>query len=118
MDIEWVRQHCLSFPHVTEQVQWGDHLVFKIGGKIFAILSLEPGGYFLSLKCTQEEYAVLTEQPGVNPAPYLARAYWIALETGQSLPSTELKRLLRQAYDLVFTKLPRKVRASMALSTE
>jgi len=52
MDIEWVRRHCLSFPHATERVQWGDNLVFKVAGKIFAILALEPGGQFLCFKGT------------------------------------------------------------------
>ena len=41
MDIETVRAYCLSFPHVTEKVQWGNDLVFKIGGKMFSVISLE-----------------------------------------------------------------------------
>jgi predicted DNA-binding protein (MmcQ/YjbR family) len=110
MDIEWVRQFCLSLPHTTEVVQWQDHLVFKVGGKIYAVAALEPVGNFLSLKCTPEESAEMTEREGVVPAPYLARAHWIALEHEAALPQAEVKRLLRQAYELVFAKLPRKTR--------
>jgi len=41
MDIEQVRAYCLSFPHATENVQWGNDLVFKIAGKMFAVAVLE-----------------------------------------------------------------------------
>jgi len=52
MDIETVRTYCLSFPHATENVQWGNDLVFKIAGKMFAVLVLEGASkYCLSLKC-------------------------------------------------------------------
>ncbi|HEY1207701.1 MAG: MmcQ/YjbR family DNA-binding protein [Bryobacteraceae bacterium] len=107
MDIEWVRRHCLSFPHATERVQWGDNLVFKVAGKIFAILALEPGGQFLCFKGTPEESAELVERPGIIPAPYLARAHWVALESEDALSAAEIKRLLGRSYDLVVAKLPK-----------
>jgi predicted DNA-binding protein (MmcQ/YjbR family) len=110
MGIEWVRRVCLSFPHATEQVQWEDHLLFKIGGKMFAIASLEPAGVWLSFKCAPEAFEELTDLPGVIPAPYLARAQWIALETEDALSTAELRRLLRNSYDLVVAKLPKKTR--------
>jgi predicted DNA-binding protein (MmcQ/YjbR family) len=113
MDIEWVRRYCLSFPHATEQVQWGDNLVFKVAGKIFAILALEPGAHWISFKCAPEEFADLVERPGIIPAPYLARASWVALEAEDALPPAELKRLLGQAYELVFARLSRKSRAAL-----
>jgi predicted DNA-binding protein (MmcQ/YjbR family) len=113
MDTEWVRGVCATFPHVTESVQWGDNLVFKIAGKIFAILALEPSDRWLSFKCTPEDFADLTERPGIIPAPYLARAQWVALETESALPAAELKRLLRKAYDTIAAKLPRKTQAAL-----
>jgi len=113
MGIDLVRRYCLSFPHATEQVQWGDNLVFKVAGKIFAILALEPGEYWLSFKCTPENFADLVERPGINPAPYLARAHWVALEDESVLSQKELNTLLREAYDLVVARLPKKVRAGI-----
>src|SRR5213594_973184 len=101
MNIDWVRRWCLSFPHATENVQWGDDLVFKIGGKMYAVAALEPGDHWLSFKCTPEDFADLVERPGVVPAPYLARANWVALETEDALSRAEIQRLLRQAYELV-----------------
>jgi len=113
MGVEWVRRHCLSFPNATEQVQWEDDLVFKVGGKMFAVTALEPAGVWLSFKCTGEEFGDLIELPGVIPAPYLARAQWIALEREDALPAAEIKRLLRQSYDLVFAKLTKKARMAL-----
>ena len=112
MDIDWARRCCLQFPHATETVQW-ESLVFKIGGKMFAVAPLEPGEACLSFKCSPEEFAELVERPGIIPAPYLARAQWIALEREDALPPAEVKRLLRQAYDLVRARLPKKVQAEL-----
>jgi predicted DNA-binding protein (MmcQ/YjbR family) len=114
MALESFRQHCLSLPHATETVQWGNDLVFKVAGKMFAVLALEPGEHLCSFKCTPESFAELTERPGIVPAPYMARANWIALRSEDALPRAEVKRLVAQAYDLVFAKLPKKTRSVLA----
>ncbi len=112
MDLDQVRTFCLSLPHVTESLQWGSDVVFKIGGKMFAVMNVEPGSHFLSFKCTPQRFAELLERPGVSAAPYLARAQWVALKTQDSLPDTETKELLLESYRTVFAKLPKKTRAS------
>jgi predicted DNA-binding protein (MmcQ/YjbR family) len=114
MNLEWMRQHCLSFPHATENVQWVKDLVFKVGGKMFAVAALEPGAHVFSFKCTPEKFAELVEMPGIVPAPYLARSYWVAFEREDALPRAETRRLLRQSYELVFGKLPKKTQAELA----
>ena len=116
MDIDWVRTFCMKMPHATESLQWGDDLVFKIGGKMFAALVLVPAKVWLSFKCTPEEFAELTERPGIIPAPYAARYHWVALQTRDALAPTELERLLRNSYELVFAKLPCKTQAALALA--
>lgn len=116
MNIEQLRKICLAFPAVTEQIQWGDNLLFKVAGKMFAITTLEPARVWLSLKATPENFAELTERPGIIPAPYLARAKWIALESSEALSPAELAPLLRTSYDLVVAKLPRKTRDSLMRS--
>ena len=110
MNVDWLRELCLSFPGATEQIQWGSDLLFKVGGKMFAATPLEPARACLSFKASPENFAELTERPHVIPAPYLARAQWVALETRDALPQAELARLLRESYDLVFAKLPKKIR--------
>jgi predicted DNA-binding protein (MmcQ/YjbR family) len=113
MDIDWLRQYCLSIPHTTETIQWGSDLVFKVAGKMYAVLALEPGDHWLSFKCTPEDFARLVEQIGIIPAPYLARAHWVSLETEDALSRAEIKRLLRQARGIVLAKLPKKTQAAL-----
>jgi predicted DNA-binding protein (MmcQ/YjbR family) len=113
MNIDQLRKLCLSFPGATEQIQWGDDLLFKVGGKMFAVAPLEPAKIWISLKASPENFAELTERPGVLPAPYLARAKWIALESQDALPVAEIAGLLRESYELVLAKLPRKIRDSI-----
>jgi len=112
--VESIRKLCMSFPHSTEQIQWGYDLVFKIAGKMFAITPLEPAPVFLTIKASDESFADLTERPGIIPAPYLARAKWVALEHADAVSPAELASLLRASYDLVVAKLPTKTRASLS----
>ncbi len=107
--IDWLRAYCLSFPEVTEIVQW-EALVFKVAGKMFAVAALEPERHVLTIKCDPEKFEEMTECPGVVPAPYLARAKWIAFESEDAVPHQQLRTLVRESYDLVVAKLPRKVR--------
>ncbi len=108
MDVDWLRELCLSFAGTTEQIQWGYDLVFKVGGKMFAVTPLEPAPVCLSFKASPENFAELTERQNIIPAPYMARAQWVALQTGDALTRDELWRLLRESYQMVFAKLPRK----------
>ena len=112
--VESIRKLCLGFPHATEQIQWGYDLVFKIGGKMFAITPLEPAPVFLTFKATDESFVELTERPGIIPAPYLARAKWVAMERSDALSPQELSQFLRTSYDLVLAKLPKKTQQSLA----
>ena len=113
MNIDQLRKLCLSFLGATEQIQWGDNLLFKVGGKMFAVTRLEPAKVWLSLKASPDNFAELTERPGVIPAPYLARANWISLESADALPDAEIAQLLRESYELVLAKLPCKLRESV-----
>ena len=118
MNPEWVRGVCMEFPAVTEHMIWGNDLTFKVANKMFAHTVLEPGHpVWLSFKTSPENFYQLTERQSIIPAPYLARAQWIALETRDALPTTELASLLREAYDLVVAKLPAKTRASLSSAT-
>src|SRR5579863_8563031 len=114
MNLDQLRKLCLSFPGVTGQIQWDDDLLFKVGGKMFAVTPLVPAKLWISLKANPENFAELTERPGIIPAPYLARAKWISLETADALPDVEIAQMVRGSYELVLAKLPRKMRESVA----
>jgi predicted DNA-binding protein (MmcQ/YjbR family) len=107
MDIEGIRRCCLSFPHATENVQWGYDLCFKIDGKLFAVTPLEPAPVRLSFKASAENFMELCERTGIIPAPYMARAQWVALQQLDALPDSELRELLAESYRLVFERLPK-----------
>lgn len=113
MNLEWLRAHCLSLPHTTEQIQWGDHLLFKIGGKMFAATSVDGGDAGMSFKCSPEEFEELIERPGIIPAPYLARAKWVALEHTEAMPRAELNKRLTRSYELVKAGLTKKAQAAL-----
>ena len=114
IDVDFIRGICRKLPHTTEQVQWGNDLVFKVAGKMYAVTPLEPAPVCLSFKCTPEDFADLTERPGIIPAPYMARAMWVGLESDEALTAAEIKRYLKQSYELVFAKLPKKTQAQLS----
>ena len=116
MRLEDLRRFCLALPHATEIVQWGSDLVFKVGGKMFAVAPTEVAPVQLSFKSSPENYVDLCERSGVIPAPYLARAQWVSLETMSAIGDTELKELLAESHRLVWERLPKKLREELDLS--
>jgi predicted DNA-binding protein (MmcQ/YjbR family) len=114
MDIDDIREHCLTFPHTTENVQWGADLCFKVDGKLFAVAPLEVVPVRLSFKCTPENFVELCERPGIIPAPYMARAQWVALQSLNAVPDDELRELIAESYRLVWERLPKKRRDELA----
>jgi predicted DNA-binding protein (MmcQ/YjbR family) len=113
MDIESIRAYCLSLPQATEGIQWDNDLLFRIGGKIFAVASLEITPTRLSFKCTSEKFDELIELEGIIPAPYMARNKWVTLERLDALSDAEIKSLVKNSYDMVFAKLPKKIRETL-----
>ncbi len=103
-------------------MQWGANLVYwtapkAIGGKMFALIDLnedprrdEGRRPVLSFYAGPLAYPELLERDGVIPAPYLARAYWVALVDWDAVAAAELKLLLEAAHVGVTARLPRKVR--------
>jgi len=114
MNFESIRQYCLSFPYATEDIQWKTSLLFRVGGKIFVSLSLDRNANEkLSFKCHPEIYFDLIKCDGIKPAPYVARYHWVALERFDALSEPELKSLIEDSYELVFTKLPKKAKSQL-----
>ncbi len=113
MTVESIRRWCLALPGVTEDIKWDDDLVFSVGGKMFCVAMLDPP-HRLSFKCEAETFAELIEREGIIPAPYLARAKWVSLETLDGpMEWRELEGRLRRSYDLVKASLTRKAQAAV-----
>ena len=118
MNVDEIRRICLSFPGATEKITWGDDLTFRVAEKIFAVTVLVPAPVWLSFKCSPEHFAELTERAGIIPAPYLARAQWVALQEKDALSRQEVTALVRESYDLVVARLPRKTREAILRKSE
>jgi predicted DNA-binding protein (MmcQ/YjbR family) len=116
MTLPRLRDLCMSMPGATEQIQWGKDLVFKVGGKMFCVANTDPTGTetAMSFKCDPETFAELCEQDGIIPAPYMARAQWVALERFDTLPDKDLRVLVARAYELICATLPKKTQAALA----
>ncbi len=108
-DVEWIRKLCLSLPNVTEGMPWGDDLCFKVRGKIFTGMVLSDGRFpRITLKCAPETFHELLEIEGISPAPYVGRYKWVMLANSNVLPANELESLIRQSYEIVAAKAPKK----------
>jgi predicted DNA-binding protein (MmcQ/YjbR family) len=105
MNVDSIREYCLSLPNATENLQWGDDLCFKIVGKIFSIVSLDDPR--VCFKCNPETFAELIEREDIRPAPYVGRYKWVMLDRLDALNDRELKEMIRQSYEMVAAKAPK-----------
>lgn len=112
MNIETFRKYCLSLPGATEDVKWENDLIFSVGNKMFAGADLLKNSGF-GFKCSPETFKELVERDGIRPAPYAARFHWVSVEGWRVLNDAEVRSLVRNAYDLVRMKLPKKVQATL-----
>jgi predicted DNA-binding protein (MmcQ/YjbR family) len=106
LKVDAIREFCLAFPEATEKLQWGDELCFKVGGKIFVMLGLDNPR--MCFKCTPEMFAELIEREDIRPAPYVGRYKWVMLDRLDAVSWGELRDLIRQSYELVAAKAPKK----------
>ena len=114
MRLPALRSFALSLPHTTVVKQWGEHLVFKVAGKMFLIIGLDAElADGLTLKCTPDEFDGLIEIDGITQAPYCAKRHWVRLGDLAAVHPLELERLIRHSYDLVVAKLPKKTQATL-----
>jgi predicted DNA-binding protein (MmcQ/YjbR family) len=110
---------CKSLPHATHVVQWGDASVWKIGGKVFAIGGWSHGETFaVSFKCSKTSFAILSELPGLRPAPYLASRglLWMQRIDDGALDDPGLQAYLRQSYFLAAAGLPKRTQRALGLT--
>ncbi|MBM3643558.1 MAG: MmcQ/YjbR family DNA-binding protein [Alphaproteobacteria bacterium] len=106
----------MALKATTHVVQWEGVSVYKVGGKMFCLMA--PDGHSvarLSFKCPPEHYAVLSQAPGFRPAPYLARATWVALDDPGALAPAELKAYIARAHATIAAALPRRLRTELGL---
>ena len=113
MNIEQLRKHCLSFPGATEDIKWGADLCFCVGAKMFCVTGADSSNGGMSIKCTPEKFSELIERPGIDPAAYVGRYKWVRISKLDAVTPDELKALIEKSYQLVFDKLPPKVKKTI-----
>ena len=102
------------WPGVTADLKWADDLVYSVGGKMFAVYCFKGGNAGqVSFKVGEARFLELTDRPGIIPAPYLARAHWVSVLPSSAMPRAELEALLRGSYELVRSKLTRKLQREL-----
>ena len=109
MNIEQLRKFCISLPGATEDIKWGSDLCFCVGEKMFCVTGAD-SMTGMSLKCTPEKFEELIERDGIDPAAYVGRYKWVHISDLDAVTPAELKELIKTSYQLVFDKLPPKIK--------
>ncbi len=115
MTHERLRTLCLAQPAATEDQPFGeDTLVFRVGGKIFALLALDAFPPRVNLKCDPEQAAELRERyEAVLPGYHMNKRHWNTVVCDGTVPGDELAEMVAHAYSLVRASLPRKVQVGL-----
>ena len=115
-----VEAHCLALAGVTREFPFGRSPVFKVGGKMFAVISTREDGKQTGVwfKAGAMSAAILTRIDGIKPCPYLARAHWVAMEGLKPLRPKELKGYLTRAHALVASGLSKKKRQELGIADD
>lgn len=114
MDTEKMRDFCLSLPAVTEDIKWEEHLCFSVGGKMFVITGFEDNSN-TSFKIPEEEFDALTARDGIVQAAHFAKRQWVSITQRNKLKPKEWEHYVRQSYELVKSKLTKKLRAELGI---
>jgi predicted DNA-binding protein (MmcQ/YjbR family) len=114
VNIEQLRDFCLGLPAVTEDIKWENRLVFSVAGKIFCLTGLDPP-LQVALKIPEEQFDEITQAGDVIQASHFARRQWITVLEENRFSRIEWERYIRQSYNLVVAKLPKKIKESMRI---
>ncbi|HLA55150.1 MAG TPA: MmcQ/YjbR family DNA-binding protein [Flavobacterium sp.] len=118
MNIESYFEYCLSKKAVTEHFPFdNDTLVFKVGGKMFALASLkewEAGNPAVNLKCDPEKAEELrANYDDIIPGFHMSKTHWNTVYVNRDVPDKMVKTLIDDSYDLVFKSLTKKIQAEI-----
>jgi len=105
---------CARWPGATRSIKWEVDLVWSVANKMFVVMcALGPDRGRLSFKVDSERFLEMTEQPGMAPAHYMARAFWVSVTEPERFTQDELAGFVRRSYELVRANLPKKTQAAL-----
>ena len=115
MNLESLRKYCATLPGATRDIKWGADEVYSVGAKMFSVFGIEKGKPAnVGFKCGPDRFLELTDQDGIIPAPYLARAHWVLVRDAKALSDATARDLVRASHALIFAKLTKKTQASIS----
>ena len=117
MNIESLQQYCLSKKGVTEETPFGpDNLVYKVGGKMFLLASLDSVPLQFNVKCDPEEAIQLRDTyPCVAPGYHMNKMHWNTVTADGSVSDKLLQQWIDASYKLVLESLPKKLKQEISL---
>jgi predicted DNA-binding protein (MmcQ/YjbR family) len=120
MTYEEFNAFCGALPGASHVVQWGGSHVWKVGGKVFAIGGWQDAEASFTFKVSETSYAILKEQPGLRPAPYLASRglKWIQHFAKPGLSDADLKAYIRRSHAIVARGLSKAAQMKLGLSKD
>ena len=109
MNIETLREYCLSKPHAEETLPFGpDNLVYKVKGKIFLITGLDQQPLSFNVKCDPELAEELREKyPCIQPGYHMNKKHWNTIVVDGSVSLRQLREWIDHSYELVAGKTKR-----------
>jgi len=109
------REYCLAKPNATEGTPFGETvLVFKVAGKMFALMSLDEVPATANLKCDPDVALELRDRyQQVRPGYHMNKKHWNTVEIDSGIPEVELRRMIDHSYELVAESLPKSVGAAV-----
>src|SRR6266568_4927954 len=109
MNAESFRAHCLNKAAATEGTPFGpDHIVFKVHGKMFALLALDEVPPRVNLKSDPDLALELRDRyEQVEPGYHMNKRHWNTVEIDSGVPEAELRKMIEHSYDLVARALPK-----------
>jgi len=108
MNVPQLKRFCREFPNTIETLYGEPYnfLVYSVGGKKFAYFKTsDPERWRFSIRVAPDRFIELTDVPGVKPARYRGRFYWITIVNVSSFPALYLKELVEWSYQRVFKSL-------------
>lgn len=119
MNVEELREYCLSLPKVEENCPWTEPqyemlITYKVGGKWFVLVN--PDDKFIDVKCEPETIADMQNRyQGAFPAWHMNKEHWLGIRLESDVPDALIRQLIKEGYGMVVAKLPKKTRETLGI---
>jgi predicted DNA-binding protein (MmcQ/YjbR family) len=115
MQVDAFREYCLKKPSVTEGLPFGpENIVFKVGGKMFALLALNEIPPAANLKCDPDRALDLRDRyEDVRPGYHMNKKHWNTVQLVGGIPDSEIRKMIDHSYDLVVQSLPKRAQEKL-----